>query len=71
MIETQQPVADASGETWEQKIVQALSSADYSWRSLNRLAAVTGLEKDALDAAPQKEHCQARVRQTQHCLWPA
>ncbi len=52
MIETQPPVAEASGETWEQqKIVQALSDTEYKWRSLKRLAAVTGLKKDALDAA--------------------
>jgi len=53
VIETQrQPAAEAVGDTPEQqKIVQALSSADYYWRSLKRLAVVTGLEKDALDAA--------------------
>ena len=52
MIETQMPVADSFGETWQQrKIVQALSGSDYSWRSLDRLAVVTGLEKDALDTA--------------------
>lgn len=52
MIETQPPVAEASGETLEQqKIVQALSGTEYRWRSLKRLAAVTGLEKDVLDGA--------------------
>ncbi len=52
MIETQPLVAGASAETWQQqKIVQALSGSDYQWRSLDRLAAVTGLEKDALDTA--------------------
>ncbi len=73
MIETQPPVAEASGETWEQqKIVQALSDTEYKWRSLKRLAAVTGLKKDALDAAVvEKEHRQARVRKAQHCFRPA
>ncbi len=47
-----QPLADTPGETPEQqKIVQALSGKEYYWRSLRRLAVVTGLEKDALDAA--------------------
>lgn len=51
MAETQ-PQADAPSETPEQqKIVQALSGSEYYWRSLRRLAAVTGLEKNALDAA--------------------
>ncbi len=52
MIKTQRQVAEASGETLEQqKIVQALSGAEYHWRSLERLAVVTGLEKDVLDGA--------------------
>ncbi len=52
MIETQRQVAEVSGETLEQqKIVLALSGTEYKWRSLKRLAAVTGLEKDALDGA--------------------
>ncbi len=47
-----QPVADAPGYTLEQqKIVQALSGDQFYWRSLKRLSEVTGLEKDALDAA--------------------
>ena len=52
MIETQRQVAEVSGETIEQqKIVLALSDTEYKWRSLKRLAAVTGLEKDVLDGA--------------------
>lgn len=52
MIEIQQQVAEASSETLEQqKIVLALSNTEYKWHSLKRLAAATGLEKDAMDAA--------------------
>lgn len=52
MIEVQRQAAEASVETLEQqKIVQALSGTEYRWRSLERLAAVTGLEKGAMDAA--------------------
>ncbi len=52
MIKVQPKGAEASADTLEQqKIVQALSDAQYQWRSLERLTAVTGLEKEALDAA--------------------
>lgn len=52
MIEVQRQAAEASGETLEQqKIVLALSDTEYKWRSLKRLAAITALEKDALDGA--------------------
>ena len=52
MIEAQRPVTEASGETLEQqKIVLALSDTEYKWRSLKRLATVTGLEKSVMDAA--------------------
>ena len=52
MIETKLPAAEILGETWDQqKIIQVLSHTKYKWHSLKRLAAATGLEKGAMDAA--------------------